>query len=159
MAGTTSLSSNHAASIVSGVFVFIFNFFYPIGFLGGNFVYCSEIAPVRLRIAMTSISTANHWLWSFIITMVSPVALSDIGWKYYIVFACVNACVPLIILLFFPETMGRNLEAIDRVFVEAPTIWSIVPMVRGLPQENMSGSPVPIDDKQEMTVAHEEEFV
>ena len=61
---TTSFPhSNQAASVASVVFVFLFNFFIPIGFLGANFLYCTEIAPIRLRVPMASISTANHWLW------------------------------------------------------------------------------------------------
>lgn len=55
--------SNYAAQIISVLFVFLFNFFIPIGFLGANFLYCTEVAPIRLRVAMSSISTANHWLW------------------------------------------------------------------------------------------------
>lgn len=135
MAVTNSLpASNQTASIISAVTIFVFNFFYPIGFLGGNFLYCAEVAPVRLRVAMSSISTANHWLWNFVIAMVSPVALASIGWKYYLVFVSTCACVPIIVLPFYPETMGRNLERIDQVFREAPTIWDIVPMARMIPK-------------------------
>lgn len=135
MAVATSFpASNHTASIVAAVFIFMFNLCYPIGFLGGNFLYTAEIAPVHLRIAMSSISTVNHWLWSFIITMITPVALSSIGWKYYIVFAVLFASVPLVVIPFFPETMNRNLELIDFVFREAATIWDIVPMARSLPK-------------------------
>jgi hypothetical protein len=56
--------TNHAAQIASALFVFLFNFFIPIGFLGANFLYCTEVAPTRLRVPMAGISTANHWLWS-----------------------------------------------------------------------------------------------
>ncbi|KAL1845009.1 hypothetical protein VTK73DRAFT_1345 [Phialemonium thermophilum] len=55
--------SNFAAQVVSVLFVFLFNFFIPIGFLGANFLYATEVAPLRLRVAMSSISTANHWMW------------------------------------------------------------------------------------------------
>ncbi|CAG8929603.1 unnamed protein product [Penicillium salamii] len=139
MAVTNSLpASNQTASIISAATIFVFNFFYPIGFLGGNFLYCAEVAPVRLRVAMSSISTANHWLWNFIIAMVSPVALASIGWKYYLVFVSTCACVPIIVLPFYPETMGRNLERIDQVFREAPTIWDIVPMARKIPKGDVA---------------------
>ncbi|KAJ5626434.1 sugar transporter [Penicillium herquei] len=135
MAVTNSLpASNQAASITSATMIFLFNLFYPIGFLGGNFLYCAEIAPVRLRVAIASVSTANHWLWNFIIAMISALALSSIGWKCYLVFVATCASVPVIVLPFFPETMGRNLELIDQVFSEAPTIWDIVPMARGIPE-------------------------
>jgi len=60
---TSFPKSNFAAQVMSVFFVFLFNFFIPIGFLGANFLYCTEVAPVRLRVAMASISTANHWLW------------------------------------------------------------------------------------------------
>lgn len=60
---TSFPKSNFGAQVASVLFVFLFNFFIPIGFLGANFLYCTEIAPLGLRVAMSSISTANHWLW------------------------------------------------------------------------------------------------
>jgi hypothetical protein len=66
--------------------------------------------------------------------MISPVALSSIGWKYYLLFVSICACVPAVVLPFYPETMGHNLEAIDQVFPEAPSIWEIVPMASKVPQ-------------------------
>jgi MFS family permease len=56
-------SDNQAAMIAAGCFVYLYNTWVPIGFLGANFLYCTEVAPLRLRMAMASISTANHWLW------------------------------------------------------------------------------------------------
>ena len=55
--------SDFAAQIISTLFVFLFNLFLPIGFLGANFLYAAEIAPTHLRAAMTSISISNHWVW------------------------------------------------------------------------------------------------
>lgn len=63
LAVSNSFSDNRVASIVSALFIFIYNFFLPIGFLGANFLYPAEVAPVRLRVAMQSISIANQWLW------------------------------------------------------------------------------------------------
>ena len=56
-------SENKPAMIAAGCFIYLFNTFVPIGFLGANFLYCTEVAPIRLRMAMSSISTGNHWLW------------------------------------------------------------------------------------------------
>lgn len=56
-------TDNKAAMIAAGCFIYLYNTFVPIGFLGANFLYCTEVAPLRLRMAMSSISTANHWLW------------------------------------------------------------------------------------------------
>lgn len=63
LAVSNSFSDNRSASIVSALFIFIYNFFLPIGFLGANFLYPAEVAPVRLRVAIQSISIANQWLW------------------------------------------------------------------------------------------------
>ncbi|KAL5384886.1 hypothetical protein PMIN06_010341 [Paraphaeosphaeria minitans] len=118
--------SNHAAQIASAFFVFLFNFFVPIGFLGANFLYCAEVAPTRLRVAMSGISTANHWLWNFVINMVTPVAIDTIGWKYYLVFLCISAIIIPIVFLFYPETMGRSLEELEMMFSEGKSITGIV---------------------------------
>lgn len=135
MAGTTSFpADNKHASIASATFIFLFNLFYPIGFLGGNFLYCTEVAPVRLRVAMASISTANHWLRNFVVVMVTPVALDTIGYRYYIMYAILSACIPVLVYFFYPETMNRNLELLNHVFRDASSPWQIVSMARHLPQ-------------------------
>jgi len=71
--------SDLAAQIVSVLFIFLFNFFIPIGFLGANFLYATEIAPVRLRVAMASISTANHWLWYVLQFRALAISVTDIS--------------------------------------------------------------------------------
>ena len=134
LAITNSFKGNRAASITSATFMFLFNSFYPVGFLGGNFLYCTEVAPMRLRVAMSAISTANHWLWNFVVVMITPVALNTIGYKYYIVYAVISACIPVSVYFFYPETMNRNLEALNHVFRDASTPWQIVSMARHLPQ-------------------------
>ncbi|KAJ5095953.1 hypothetical protein NUU61_005309 [Penicillium alfredii] len=131
---TNSFGKNHTSSIVSAVFIFLFNSFYPVGFLGGNFLYCTEVAPMRLRVAMSAISTANHWLWNFVVVMITPVALDTIGYRYYIVYTVISACIPVAVYFFYPETMNRNLEALNHVFRDAPSTWQIVSMARHLPQ-------------------------
>lgn len=116
---TSFPSTNFPAQVISVLFVFLFNFFIPIGFLGANFLYCAEVAPLRLRVAMSSISTANHWLWyvnllsatfrtneysrNFVVTMITPIAIDSIGYKYYIVYACIGFCIPFSVYFLYPE--------------------------------------------------------
>ncbi|KAL4879959.1 general substrate transporter [Aspergillus karnatakaensis] len=123
---TSFPKSNYAAQIVSVLFIFLFNFFLPVGFLGANFLYTTEVAPARLRVAMSSISTANHWLWNFVVTMITPVAIESIGYRYYIVYTCIGFCIPLSIYFLYPETMGRSLEEIDLIFRESPSVLATV---------------------------------
>jgi hypothetical protein len=50
------------------------------------------------------------------IVQITPIAIDNIGWKTYIIFAVLNATWVPIIYLFFPETKGLELEDVDRLF-------------------------------------------
>jgi hypothetical protein len=50
------------------------------------------------------------------IVQITPIAINNIGWKTYIIFAVLNAAWVPVIYLFFPETKGLELEAVDRLF-------------------------------------------
>ncbi|CAI6094738.1 hypothetical protein V2G26_007708 [Clonostachys chloroleuca] len=153
LAITTSMDKeNKPAMIIAGCFIYLFNTFVPIGFLGANFLYCTEVAPLRLRMAMSSISTANHWLWNFVVVMITPVAIDTISWRYFIVFAAVGACIPLSVYFFFPETMGRSLEEIETLFTEAPSAMATVKLAKQPP-----APVIPVEAKKmEQAVHHEE---
>ena len=43
--------------------------------------------------------------------------IQNIGWRFYIIFAVLNAAFIPFILLFYVETAGLSLDEIDRVFV------------------------------------------
>jgi MFS family permease len=147
LAVSTSFSDENTGAMgAAAFFIFAFNFFVPIGFLGANFLYCTEVAPIKLRVPMASFSTANHWLWNFVVVMVSmqfetvglsaqmltsilqitPVAVNTIGYQYFIVYAVISACIVPLVYFFYPETMGRSLEELEMLFSESPSIMSIV---------------------------------
>ncbi len=75
--------------------------------------------------------------------MVTPIAIDTIGWRYYIVFAVIAACVPVSVYFLFPETMGRNLEEIDLIFKDSPSVWATVRFAKsrpiGMPHELSHG--------------------
>lgn len=74
--------------------------------------------------------------------MVTPVAINTIGWQYYIVFGVVAALIPVSVYFLFPETMGRNLEEIELLFKDSPSMWSTVRFAKNrpiaMPQEFMA---------------------
>jgi hypothetical protein len=76
----------------------------------------SEILPLRLRQRGSSISTASNWIINYMIVQITPPAIKNIGWRTYIIFAVLNAVFVPIIYVFFPETKGLELEAVDRLF-------------------------------------------
>lgn len=50
------------------------------------------------------------------IVQITPIAIDNIGWRTYIIFAVLNSLWVPIIYVFFPETKGLELEAVDRLF-------------------------------------------
>lgn len=124
LAGTASQPDNKVANAFTALFLFLFNFVYPIGFLGANFVYVTELSPNHLRSVFTPLSVANHWLFQFLVQMITPLAIEEIAWRYFLVYGSVSACIPVTIFLLYPETMGMGLEQIDQCFA-APTVLHV----------------------------------
>ncbi|KAJ0153768.1 ADP-ribosylation factor-like protein 8b [Fusarium oxysporum f. sp. albedinis] len=53
----------------------------------------------------------------------------------------ISASIPIVVVFFYPETMNRNLEALNNTFVEASTVFEVVSMARKMPtQEIEDGS-------------------
>lgn len=50
--------------------------------------------------------------------MFIPPAITNIGWKTYLIFAVFNLSYVPIVYFFFPETSGLTLEMIDLAFMD-----------------------------------------
>ncbi|KAG8878213.1 hypothetical protein FRB98_006314 [Tulasnella sp. 332] len=103
----------------------IFNFAFSSGIGPLSWAYPVEILNTGIRAKGTALTSMGAWLFNFFIGQISPIALQNIQWKYYIVFAVGGFTNALTIYLFFPETKGRTLEEMDAYF--ARTYW-IVPL-------------------------------
>jgi hypothetical protein len=73
---------------------------------------------LRLRQRGSSVSTACNWIFNFMVVQITPVAISAVGYKFYIVFAVLNTAWLPVIYLFFPETRGLELEDVDGLFMD-----------------------------------------
>ncbi|KAK9364880.1 general substrate transporter [Lipomyces kononenkoae] len=104
------------SGIAAAAMLFVFEGAFTIGFQATVWVYPAEILPLRLRQRGSAISTAANWICNYIIVQVTLPAISNIGWKTYIIFAILNALWVPIIYFFFPETKGMQLEDVDRLF-------------------------------------------
>jgi sugar porter (SP) family MFS transporter len=118
-------SHSFHASVAATVFTFLYMVFLPLGFVGTNFLYAAEIAPQDLRVHLSAVGTATHWLFNFIIAEITPIAFATITWRYYIVYACIAFCVAPAVYFFFPETKGRSLEDMDTMFSEPKQWWRV----------------------------------
>jgi sugar porter (SP) family MFS transporter len=107
----------HASGIAAAAMLFIFQGAFTIGFQATVWVYPSEILPLRLRQRGSAVSTASNWIFNYLVVQITPPAITNIGWRTYIIFAVLNALWVPIIYIFFPETKGLELEDVDRLFV------------------------------------------
>ncbi|KAK3074189.1 hypothetical protein LTR53_003587 [Teratosphaeriaceae sp. CCFEE 6253] len=119
LGGTTSVSGNTTLGIVAAVFLFVFNSFFAVGWLGMTWLYPAEITPLDIRAPANAIATTANWIFNFMVVMVTPVAFNAIKWKTYIVFAAINAFMVPCVYFFFPETAYRSLEEMDEIFHQA----------------------------------------
>lgn len=79
-------------------------------------IYPPEITPLNIRHIGAASATKAEWLTAFLVSEVTPIAVTNIGFYYYIVFAVVCAASIPIVYFFYPETAGRTLEEIDMLF-------------------------------------------
>ena len=99
--------------------LFLFNTFFAIGWLGMTWLYPAEITNLRTRIRANSLATTMNWCINFLVVMISPPALANLGYRTYIIFAVFNACIVPCVYFYFPETSQRSLEEIDIIFASA----------------------------------------
>jgi len=84
---------------------------------------------------------------------VTPIAVTAIGWKYYLVFVVCNFTTAIFFWAFLPETKGLNLEDLEELFEKSPTF---VPRSKWVPSSHVELDARRIAEKQEPTDTHVE---
>lgn len=85
----------------------------PIGFL-----IPPEVYPLAVRSKGVSLSTATNWLANYIVGQLTPILQQSIGWVMYLIPALSCVISVVVVVVFYPETKGIELEDIDRLFDE-----------------------------------------
>ncbi|POS80237.1 sugar transporter [Diaporthe helianthi] len=109
-------SQSAAKGAAVGLFTYIASF--GASWLPLPWLYPAEINPIKTRAKANAVSTCTNWLFNFLIVMVTPIMITNIGWGTYVFFAVVNACFLPVIWIFYPETARRSLEEIDIIFAK-----------------------------------------
>ncbi|KAK8035651.1 Sugar transporter STL1 [Apiospora rasikravindrae] len=137
LAGVNSQPENASCQIVAVVFLFVFNTFFAIGWLGMTWLYPAEIVPLRIRAPANALSTSANWIFNFMVVMITPVAFNTIGYQTYIIFAVINAFMVPSVYFFYPETAYRSLEEMDAIFHKvdgAAAYFQVVGVARNEPR-------------------------
>jgi hypothetical protein len=94
---------------------FVFSFFFTgLGLI--SWIYQSEIFPTAIRARGSSVATATNWSLNLIFAQCSPIALTNMGSKYFYCFVGFNWAAVFLVWFWYPETVGRSLEEVEEVF-------------------------------------------
>ncbi|GAA5834611.1 hypothetical protein JCM9279_007059 [Rhodotorula babjevae] len=105
-----------AGGYVAATGLYLFLCMFSATHLPTAFVYSAEITPLAIRTRAATLGVAVQYLVNFAVVMVTPTAIANIGWKYYMTFAIINGAMLPLIWWFCPETAGLSLEGIDELF-------------------------------------------
>ncbi|KAF3801004.1 Hexose transporter HXT10 [Colletotrichum gloeosporioides] len=111
-----SVTARSEAGSAVVVMFFVFQLGFDSGYAPLGTTYLAEICPFYLRAK----AVALHYF----ITMASaaagqyanPVAMADLGWKYYLVYVSILLVGFVVAWISFPETKGYTVEEITKIF-------------------------------------------
>ncbi|KAJ4157137.1 hypothetical protein NW754_008779 [Fusarium falciforme] len=97
---------------------FIFGYYTTFGlsWIAVPWLYPAEVNTQQMRIAGAGIATATNWISNYVVVLVTPVGISNIQWRYYLIYAVLNAAFVIIVQVFYVETAKLSLEEIDNLF-------------------------------------------
>ncbi|EAW11312.1 putative MFS sugar transporter [Aspergillus clavatus NRRL 1] len=79
-------------------------------------LYVGEIFSSRTREVGVTVGAASQWLFNFMMSQVTPHAISNIGWRMFLMFAIFNYAIIGYSWAFLRETSQHSLEEMQNVF-------------------------------------------
>lgn len=107
---------NEKAGNAVVAFIFIYYLFYDIAWTPLMPAYPVEIWQYTMRSRGVTFALVINYSGLILGQFVNPIAMRNIGWRYYIVFCSLLAVMVALVYFLFPETKGRTLEEIAEVF-------------------------------------------
>lgn len=103
--------------------IWITSIIFSLSFGPLGWTYQDEIfSDVTIRAKGNAYATMSNWAFNVLFAQISPPALSAIGWKFYILFVCLNSCSAVVLYLFYPETKGVHLELANTLYDDVPSL-------------------------------------
>jgi hypothetical protein len=115
-AGLLQKSPSGPRAKASLAFFFLYEAIFAIGWLPIPWLLGPEIMPLRHRTHSSAVSAASNWIFNYLVVQITPISISNIHWKTYMIFFVLNVFFALIVWLFYPEPTGWTLEEIDALY-------------------------------------------
>lgn len=97
-------------------FFFLYEAIFAIGWLPVPWLLGPEIMPLRHRTHSSAVSAASNWIFNYLVVQITPIAISNLHWKAYLIFFVLNVLFAVVVWLFYPEPTGWTLEEIDALY-------------------------------------------
>lgn len=110
---------------VAVAFVFGYSTVFALTWIAVPWMYPAEVNTQRMRIAGAGVATATNWINNYVVVLVTPVGIRNLNWRYYLIYAVLNAAFAIICKVFYVETARLSLEQIDSIFDRSAPIESI----------------------------------
>lgn len=109
-------ASNTKAHVgfIATTWIFNFVFFITSGPL--SWAIPAELFTIGSRMKGVSIGAMTSFAFNTMVGQVTPVAITAIGWRYYILFTVTNLTNGIFFWAFLPETKGISLEEMEDLF-------------------------------------------
>ncbi|KAH7007030.1 general substrate transporter [Ilyonectria destructans] len=110
-------TENKPASDAAIASVFVYAVGWSIGLCTVQYIYGTEIYPMRIRGACYATNMALHWFFQFAVVRVTPNMFVSLDiWGAYVFWAVVCAVGLLVLGLWAPETKGIPMERMEELF-------------------------------------------
>ncbi|KAK4635929.1 MFS glucose transporter mfs1 [Fulvia fulva] len=113
-------SNNKAASWGFILITWVYNFSFSATNGPLSWIVPAEIFDTRTRSKGVSIATMMSFAFNTMIGQVTPIAIENIGWRFYLVFVICNFTNAIFFWAIQPETAKRPLEEMNYLFTNAP---------------------------------------
>lgn len=130
-----------AASTASIVAIYVHAVAWSIGWFSIPYLVSAEVFPIRIRSINVSILMAFHWAFYFGCSRAMPSLLAATHrYGAFVFFACMASLSLVYVWFALPETSGRSLEGMDKLFerpwytvhkIAYPTATDLTPELRG----------------------------
>lgn len=101
------------------ILIMIYVFFCAISICVVIWVLLSEMYPVKVRGVAMSIAGLSLWVGTFLVGQLTPILLTNLSPGFtFLLFAAM--CIPYLAITYFlvPETTGKSLEEIERIWTK-----------------------------------------
>ncbi|KAK1470374.1 quinate permease [Colletotrichum cuscutae] len=119
-------TDRNAWGYIAMVCVYLYGLIYCASWQGITWLYCSEVFSLDIRMLCVAITTADQWLWSFIVSRTTPYMITSLGYGTYRFFGALMILMGVWAFFFVPETKGLTLEDMDLLFMRSmhTTVWT-----------------------------------